>query len=1158
MKPIEVRQAIEDRVRRELFGPSIQGAAEGTPWEGGVVDPALKPYYQEKTGEEVLLWSSPLERYCVGILHGRVPNGGGNRDAEAKRDNDAFEATQTRTLTESLESKDVNRGAQSSRTSTEGYALADADDDDFDLAGATRDKPSSLGFTFRVNSKLQGALQIRFSCGTYEKVEAPLKDEEKFVSVWKRTAFELSGELKLADEAGTVVVNLRTEDGAELPCLRVRAFSRPIPDGSGGNHHFVSLVAENIAEGTGAEKALFQCRLSVEDTSGQTIVPYGSSIVRGASDDLEVESLKLLYRDKVTYAVGHGCAVDWTVTDEGIIVESAVLPSHEVPAVSPDVKARIGGEEKQLRVSMAELASLSPLGVAQVEQLLGSYEDWIDQRRAEAAELSREFRDAAFRHVKLCEEALSRMRKGWHLVHSDADVAEAFKLANQAINIQQVRSRITPRDVSIIGAGPKARIKVESPASLDRLESPNGSWRPFQIAFLLASVEDIVDPEAEFRSAVDIVFFPTGGGKTEAYLGVASFSAFYRRLVNPTDSGTDCLMRYTLRLLTTQQFLRAASLLAAMDQLRISNAARLGSDPFSIGVWLGRDTTPNTRNQALSSLKNIERGKNNENPFLLTKCPWCGARLDQFKSGRVSKTPGYAKSADGTTVVFVCPDVECPFSSEDRPLPVKVIDEDIYESPPTLLIGTVDKFAMMAFTPQARAIFGRRKGESVNPPNLIIQDELHLISGPLGSMVGLYETAIGDLCSRLTEHGSAPAKLICSTATIRRYPEQVMALYGRKKNEAKLFPPLGLVENDSFFSQPARDRHGEPLPGKRYLGIFSSTLASMQSLQVRVASASLMAANELRLSGVDDRELDPYWTNLNFFNSLRELGNTVSLLDSDVPDNVKSVANYTGIEPRYPRNRFELTSRRSTSEIPKALDELAVRLPDDQTIDICLASNIIEVGVDVDRLGLMTIVGQPKTVSQYIQVSGRVGRDPVSGPGLVMTVFGPRKPRDRSHYEKFKTFHQALYAQVEPTSVTPFSLPVLKRALHGALVAIIRQNSGADLAPYPFPKEEFKRAAHKLLSRAESVGVDEEAIGDMKEVIDRRFEEWDQWGKTEWDAKGASDNLADALMRYASGTRRESEISKVWDVPSSMRNVDGECRLIITDSSERKGFSWMQ
>ena len=163
MKPIEVRQAIEDRVRRELFGPSIKGEAEGTPWQGGVVDPALKPYYQEKTGEEMLLWSSPLERYCVGILHGRIPNGGGNRDAEARRDNDVFDATQTRTLTESPESRDDNREVRGSRTTTEDYAVVDADDDDFDLAGATREKPSSLGFTFRVNSKLHGALLIRFS-----------------------------------------------------------------------------------------------------------------------------------------------------------------------------------------------------------------------------------------------------------------------------------------------------------------------------------------------------------------------------------------------------------------------------------------------------------------------------------------------------------------------------------------------------------------------------------------------------------------------------------------------------------------------------------------------------------------------------------------------------------------------------------------------------------------------------------------------------------------------------------------------------------------------------------------------------------------------------------------------------------------------------------
>src|SRR4029453_14815374 len=121
---------------------------------------------------------------------------------------------------------------------------------------------------------------------------------------------------------------------------------------------------------------------------------------------------------------------------------------------------------------------------------------------------------------------------------------------------------------------------------------------------------------------------------------------------------------------------------------------------------------------------------------------------------------------------------------------------------------------------------------------------------------------------------------------------------------------------------------------------------------------------------------------------------------------------------------------------------------DNKTLDACLASNIIEVGVDIDRLSLMGVVGQPKTTAQYIQVTGRVGRRWWERAGLILTIYNPSKSRDRSHFEQFHSYHRRLYERVEPTSATPFAISAIKRALPGALIVWARQQSDAAVQNY--------------------------------------------------------------------------------------------------------------
>lgn len=673
-------------------------------------------------------------------------------------------------------------------------------------------------------------------------------------------------------------------------------------------------------------------------------------------------------------------------------------------------------------------------------------------------DLAEEHRETAERHLSLCSQAADRMAAGIELLMQDPTAAQAFKLANHAILLQQLRSRQPLRKVKVDKTG---RYRTDgSLTSPSWQQAPDrGKWRAFQIAFLLATLPSVTDPSHDERQQVELIWFPTGGGKTEAYLGLSAFGLFLRRLRDPVDIGTEIIMRYTLRLLTTQQFLRAGSLICAMEHLRKSHTDTLGAQPFMIGAWLGGDSTPNTRASAIRELRALNRYPNQANKFLLLRCPWCAAQMGPVPKERGApraspKVAGY--KVQGPTVVLHCPDRACEFSVG---LPLLVIDEDIYQSPPSLVIGTVDKFALLAWKPDARAIFGidpsgNRTG---SPPRLIIQDELHLIAGPLGSMVGLYEGVIEALSTDRREESIAQPKIVCSTATIRRYEQQTHALYGR--DQVALFPPPGLDAGDSFFARYDMDAEGDKRPGRIYIGVHGGGLGSIQTAQVRTFAALLQAPTVLSSKG-----RDPWWTLLAFFNSLRELGTSLSLVQSDIPDYLWVLKNRYGLDYsqlRHIRTTKELTGRLSHDQIPRAIEELERTASQRSCLDICLASSIIEVGIDIDRLSLIAVFGQPKTTSQYIQVTGRIGRRR-DRPGLVVTILSPSKPRDRSHFERFRSYHERLYAQVEPTSVTPYASPVLDRALHAALCAYVRQAGPADLPPWPVPERLIEEAIESM------------------------------------------------------------------------------------------------
>jgi hypothetical protein len=1148
---IENRDAVLRALREELVGPCPLGQEIDCAQAIHLNDAeaAYRPYRQLGSGEEILQRDSPTKRYGVGVLYPmEAPVAPDELDAQLPPSDEEAEPAPSKNPREPLAPSAV-QDCETIAARAE-YRLPEADSDDFDLSTANTYKPSSMAVSLLVHLPQGAVLEVVVSGGRYRLLQVLLTGRER--EWWLRSPVRLSSNFHREDFPATDgYVHARNplrENVVDLD-VRIEVFARPYQSRPDEYLITVCLVNREHFGGRLDLQSLFQSRVEVRLKPGSSgaILPYPTA----EPLDSDERSQELLYRDKLTFAVGHGCAADWarSTPASAECVTAECLPVFETPSTTPDIRSSSG---QPLIASMRMLAGIEQGsdGSEQLEAIAQEYEAWIAEQRGRIPSLNARLRETAEAHLVQCSEAARQMRDGLSLLASDPQIRRAFQFANLAMVTQQLRSR---REARIATFDREASIlqfaKPYEPLDLSSESARGSRWRAFQIAFILASLRSTADASDADRERVELIWFPTGGGKTEAYLGLAAFSIFLRRLRNSADTGVQTLMRYTLRLLTAQQFQRASRLICAMEYIRRHHAGELGEAEISTGIWLGGSTTPNSRDEARSVLRSLRSGDGREqNKFVLDRCPWCGAEMGPVNltagrgHGRRSSIPrviGYESRSN--TVVYACPDRQCEFHML---LPLYVIDEDIYEKRPDLVIGTVDKFAMLAWKPQARSLFGIAEDgtRAFSPPGLIIQDELHLISGPLGSMVGLYEPIIEELCTdRRGQHAAKP-KIVSSTATIRNFVEQVHGLYARDRTS--LFPPPGLDADDSFFARVARRSDGTLEPGRIYAGVHAPGLGSLQTVQVRTFSALLQAPQPMAAA---DR--DPWWTLLLFFNSLRELGTTLTLFQSDIPDLLRgALRQRLGInfqDVRQLRKILELTGRLPGDEVPKAISALEIPFDSHQgpPVDVCLASNIIEVGVDIDRLSMMAVVGQPKTTSQYIQVTGRVGRKS-DRPGLVVTIYTASKPRDRSHFEKFRSYHERLYAQVEPTSVTPFSRPALDRAVHAVIASYVRQLGDSDQAesPYPFPATLVAAVSNILEQRAASVDPDE--LATLRRIIQRRVDEWQRWQRTEWDRGLNTENMPLLRPSGAYVTPEKSRVS--WATPQSMRNVDAECQAEIT------------
>lgn len=985
---------------------------------------------------------------------------------------------------------------------------------DASISLSNQNNPSSMGITVTLKTGVN-AICISGSYAFYEPIAFEnAKDcgidtskwehlEKKPKEVWRRNEYPYSTTIEFAGE--------RVEY-ADLPSgLQLQVYTHSIME-SGERVITIALVNENQSEndmGATSRSCAFQPVIRVTGVDGASVF---TSVNRQTylTTDPELLELDMLYSDVHCYAQGHGCSAMWDMENiEPEWVESAFFPTFNLRQMK-------AAEVVSGNVLSMQFLSTAPVGdvVRELSTFAAKYQQWIEQQNDGISKVKPSLQDIARSNVQKCRDAYNRINYAIKILKDsatgDGKAFRAFQLANEAMLLQ--------RRQTLLKNG-------------KQFDPDKVCWYPFQLAFVLHELTSFIEPKGHpgqkvpDRQIVDLLWFPTGGGKTEAYLGITAFVIFLRRLRDANADGVTVIMRYTLRLLTLQQFERASILIFACELLR--KKYNIGGNEISIGLWVGGNLTPNHLKEARTSINKQKEGGVDEksNPVQIKVCPWCGAKLH---------AQHYDVDLAQNRMTIKCPNQHCHFHTAPNGLPVHIIDDAIYQHLPTFIVATVDKFAQIPLNDKPSALFGI--ANSKKPPELIIQDELHLISGPLGTMTGIYEAAISKLCER----DGVCAKVIASTATIRNAANQIMALYGRTHTQ---FPPQGLSAKDSFFAVQSTP---EERPARRYFGVMGIGTTATTTL-IRVNAAMLFATRYLATLEYPDTVVDNFWTITGYFNSLRELGGASTQILDDVQSRLdylaktKFASEYPGVDTS---NGYtyteELTSRMSNSEITEIIQvKLKRSYSQGNHADVfayLLASNMISVGVDVGRLGAMVVAGQPKTNAEYIQATSRVGRD---NPGLVIAVYNASRSRDRSHYEQFLQYHSALYRYVEATSLTPFSDRARDRGLHALYVSLCRYlienlRGNSQAINYRSDNPEIQKVEEIIIDYVRRVDPSElsAVMDELKDIQDA------------WDIAATGSLVYKSRKNEKKLLKSDTENDR-FRTMNSMRNVDGQSGIYL-------------
>ena len=953
-------------------------------------------------------------------------------------------------------------------------------EDDESVKLENTDRQSSIGISCNIkndvkNIKINVDYAIYFNEGKQMWTRIPKK--------WQQEVEVKSGN------------KIKIDEGLELRITTYKVFTDNTKTAT------ISLINTNTAEkeeelSSICTKSFLQVRLEISSIDKSDIF-IEKQIKLNSNDDYEMENLNLLYRNRTNLAIGNGTAVMWDKNKkETNKIWTDVLPEYTAYQMIPNIT------ETNKYMKMEFLANSDKESIyKELQELPKEYKKWL-KKQQEDESLSEKERSILNQNIKKAKEVNSRIINTIDMLYKKDDAFQAFQFMNKAMLNQMQK---------------KAKKQIDP------------QWYPFQIAFILLTLDGIIDKNNQNRDIVDLLRFPTGGGKTEAYLGILAFTIFFRKIKQTKKGnlpiGTVAIMRYTLRLLTLQQFERASTLICACELLRQENKDILGNEEISIGLWVGENTETYLKNGKKAIKEYMEKqSRYLNNPCLIKRCPWCGEEIkpDQYNLNLPDR------------IAIKCG--KCELSGY---LPIYLIDEEIYNRRPTLLISTVDKYARIPWLKDAGKIFGLDQ-ENILQPELIIQDELHLIAGPLGTISGLYETIIDEYCS---SKGIKP-KIIASTATIRNADEQIKSLYARKSN---IFPTQIKDITDSFF---AREGNEKQKATRMYIGTISTNISPV-TLLVRVYAAIFYATRYLKEKGYSQEVVDSFWTEVGYFNSIRELGGAVIQIKNDVIDRYKylskekfkNIMPYDTMRKYYFENTVEITSRNTgKSNIDEILHKLEVHYPERGSQDYVLATNMISVGIDIDRLNLMIIDGQPKLNSEYIQASSRVGR---KTPSIVINLYNATKSRDKSHYEQFVTYHSNIYKYVEATSVTPFSNMSREKALHAVLISLVRQfipemKDEESAGNIKSQKEEIIKLADKILKRIEI--VDEEELGSAKKDLYQIIEHWDKITD--------GNNLTYSKKNKKHLLVRTDETNNSTDgfiTLNSMRNVDTSSNIYVIE-----------
>lgn len=999
--------------------------------------------------------------------------------------------------------------------------------------------PSSMGLSFCVKSDSDiPEIIIKINCAQYmpakycklRKENNPLdnnssKDDAKEEICWNRRPFSQTIIARLDKDEGIIATNIN----------HLKLYYRLVKINS-DKHFNVSISLYNNSTSTDTETKekktkkeiqeylIFQSKITCYVKNGN-FIPLPTLQL---SKDDDTQSNNLIYRDIKLFVNGRTCSAIYNKEKE--CVETKWIVEKNIKKMDSDGDPIFSNFLKQKKYNGFDVQTLASFNKKKVKEMLNclteAYEAWIKSESEKTLKIAEKYKHQAQKNFLNCNQSLKRISEGIEFICSDEKAFIAFSLANEVM-LEQFN-----------WSNPDKKM----------------SWRPFQIGYFLLSCISTVQDDHPDNDVFDLLWFPTGGGKTEAYLLLSCFLIFYNRLQKKNDidyAGVNIIMRYTLRTVTLDQFQRVSKVIIASELIRKKYTKYdLGDHEISVGLWVGQESTPNKTSDAVENIN-----EDFSSPKQLIDCPVCNNTLrwssKDKKTGIKIKNENEKKTKlknaiEELKVTSSCENKNCKASIFDE-LPIYTYDEIIYDRRPTVLIGTSDKFAQVVRLSNTiiDTIFGDK---NVRAPSLIIQDELHLISGPLGTVSSLYEFIIDELCNRFWKK----PKIIGSTATIRRAKEQVKSLFNRNSFQ---FPPPALDFDNSCFSKIKDDD-----PGRKYVGI--STAGASPKYMLQLLSASILQSSNDERIKKENNVIDTYYTLVTYFNSMRELGGSMIMFQDDVPKSMNILA-----EKRFSKNcnseikrsenlnlpPTELTGSRQYTEIRDSLRSLknnkylAGNEKNKECIDIVCATNMISVGVDIERLGLMVVNGQPKTMSEYIQSTSRIGR---AGPGLILTIYNANKNRDKSHFETFENWHSALYKDIEATSVTPLS----PRAIEKVMMPIIACLSKNLLPNFSISLNEKliqdinSKIIPLILQRVEDIVGDESDKDQEKQKIKTYIDEeiMKPWKKRSgnlenfWNDSKPNKSLLISAEKAAASNAIFGRNDNTFASPNSMRDVEPE------------------